>query len=176
MYSAIQHSALSGFVYDLLDSGRNQVGTLSWPDMAIATNARFGNPFPRLVKSKIEIQHCDQQYEIAFTYLTRDWWNDIRFTLVSEGATLASADVVGAKGLFKRPTLTITKPFAGQIIRRSGLFTVCYEVFRDRMSMGTIAEKGGLTVRRELSIDLPDSISAPVQFFLFFLVYNHAYR
>jgi hypothetical protein len=56
------------------------------------------------------------------------------------------------------------------------MFTTRYEVLKDGVTIGTVAEKGGLTLKRELTIDLPDSITRPVQIFIFFLVHNHAYR
>lgn len=96
--------------------------------------------------------------------------------LVCEGAVLASADVVGSGKLFKRPEIIITAPFAGRVIRKGSMFTTRYEVLKDGVTIGTVAEKGGLTLKRELTIDLPDSITGPVQIFIFFLVHNHAYR
>ena len=176
MFIAVQHSALSGFTYDLLDSESNNVGTLNWPDIAIAKNARFRNPVPNLLNSAIEIKYGRQLYQLEFEYLSRDWFNNIRFTLVSEGTVIASADVTHQKKLFKRPKITINEPFAGEIIRTSGWFTVHYKVMKEGRVLGTVSEKGGLTVKRKLFIDLPNLIIAPVQFFIFFLVHNHAYR
>lgn len=176
MLVAIQHSALSRFLYDLYDNKNNQVGTVRWPDFAEATNARLKNPLPGILKTNIEIRWFDQLYEIKFEYLTRDWFNDIRFMLFYEETVIASADVVGSKKLLTRPTITITQPLAGHVIRKSGLFTVRYEVANEGKPVGAIAEQGGLTIKRKLSIDLPDYIDPPVQIFLFFLVNNHAYR
>src|SRR5512133_3343923 len=176
MFIAIQHSALSGFAYDLFDGGNNSVGTLCWPDIAVAKNARFENPAPDLLSSAIEITYNGQLYRIAFEYLNRDWFNNICFTLECEGSVLASADVINPKKLFKRPTITITEPFAGQVIRKSGWFTFRYEVVKEKSLVGSISEKRGVTIKREIYIDLPDSVSAPVQFFIFFLAHNHAFR
>ena len=176
MIIAKQHSALSGFTYDLYDQENNSFGTLCWPDFAVAKNARLQNPAPDLLSSNIEIKYNSHLYLVEFEYLTRDWFNDIRFTLINKEVTLASADVINQKKLFKRPTITLTRPFTGEIVRKSGLFAVRYEVVKDRVVQGTIAEKSGFTVKRELHIDLPSSISSPVQLFIFFLVHNHAYR
>ena len=176
MIIAQQHSALSGFTYDLLDQHNTAIGSLCWPDIAIARNARFNNPAPSLLSSTIKIEYNGQHYQIAFDYLSREWFNDIRFTLLSEQTVLASADVRHQKKRFKRPTITITEPFTGQLIRKKSLFTVRYDVRQNNVTLGTISEKGWLTVKRKLFIDLPDSISPPVQIFLFFLVHNHALR
>jgi hypothetical protein len=176
MFVAIQHSALSRFVYDLYDSKSNKVGNLCWPDIAVATNARIGNPLPGVLKSTIDIRLHDQLYEITFEYLTRNWTNDIKFMLLRESSILASAKVVSSGKFFKRSTITITEPFTGQLIRKNVWFAVRYELTLDGEFLGSIAEKSRLTVKREIFIDLPDCISAPVQFFLFFLVHNHAFR
>jgi len=176
MFVAKQHSALSRFVYDLYDSKSNKVGNLCWPDIAVATNARIRNPLPGVLKSTIDIRLYDQLYEVTFEYLTRDWFNDIKFMLLRESSILASANVVGSKKLFKRSTITITEPFTGQLIRKNGWFAVRYELMRDGERFGSIAEKCGLTAKREIFIDLPNFISAPVQFFMFFLVHNHTFR
>jgi hypothetical protein len=95
--------------------------------------------------------------------------------LLREDAVLASADVVGAKKFLRRPTITMTEPFAARVVRTSGWFTVRYDVMRGGETMGTIAERGRVTARRELLVDLPDSLGFPVQIFMFFLVHNHAY-
>ena len=175
MIIAKQHAALSRFTYDLYDQ-ENKIGTLCWPDIAVAKNARLQNPAPDLLNSNIEIKYNGHLYLIEFAYLTRDWFNSIRFTLMNKGVTLASADVVSQKKWFRRPTITITEPFTGEVVRKSGLFAVRYEVMKDRVMQGVVAEKSGFTTKRELHIDLPSSISVPVQLFIFFLVCNHAYR
>ena len=176
MIIAKQHAALSRFTYDLYDQENNNIGTLCWPDIAVAKNARLQNPVPDLLSSTIEIKYNGHLYLIEFEYLTRDWFNSLRFTLTNKGVTLASADVVNQKKWFKRPTITITEPFTGEVVRKSGLFTVRYEVTKNRVTQGVVAEKSGFTTKREIHIDLPSSISVPVQLFIFFLVYNHAYR
>jgi hypothetical protein len=176
MFIAKQHSALSAFAYDLIDNRGNGVGILTWPDFALATNARLKNLIPEGLNTKIEFEYKDQIYEITFEYLNRDWLNNIRFMLLSQGTVLASADVTVVKKLFRRPTITMTTPFSGQVIRKNSLFKIHYEFVKDGVTVGTVAEKFFLTVKRELFIDLPDSISAPIQIFILFLVLNQAVR
>ena len=176
MFSVRQRSALSGFTYELFDNGNKNVGSMCWPDLAIARNARFDNPFPGLLSTTIELTYSGQLYIVEYEYLKRDWFNDIRFTLLCEGTVIAAADVLQSKKWFTRSTITIVEPFSGAVVRKSGVFTTRYQVMNGKEPLGTVAEKGGLTVKRELIIDLPNSISAPVQFFVFFLVHNHAYR
>jgi hypothetical protein len=176
MFIARQHSALSGFTYDLFDGANSIVGRVNWPDIAVATNARFENPAPDLLSSAIEITYNGQFYRIVFEYLNRGWFNDVRFTLLCVDSVLASADVIIQKKIFKRSVITITEPFAGELVRKSGLFSFRYELLKDGAVFGVLSEKSGLAVKRQIFIDIADSISAPVQFFMFFLAHNHAYR
>lgn len=182
MFLAQQRSAFSRFVYDFFDPAGIQVGTLKWPDVAVASNARLKGLVPGFMNTRIEISHNGKRYDIAFEYLTRGWVSTIRFSLQDGDTTLASA-VVGKTGKrLERPTIRVTQPFQGQVIRKSTLFTTRYEVTRDGEDgkngamAGTIASEARLMLKRELQIDLPASVSAPVQFFLFFLVCNQAYR
>jgi hypothetical protein len=51
-----------------------------------------------------------------------------------------------------------------------------YELRRDGEVVGTVAERGGLTRRRELRLQFPDTLAAPIQIFLLFLVCDRSYR
>ncbi len=176
MFVAKQQSAFSGFAYDFFDADDSKIGTLHWPDFAEATNARLKNLLPGFLSTKIEINYDGHDYQIVFEYLTRDWNNDVRFVLKDGDAVLASADVVRVKKFFGRHTIMILQPFTGKVSKRSTFFATRYEVIIDGAVIGTLAEKAMLTLKRKLSINLPGSISLPVQFFIFFLVCNHAYR
>ena len=176
MFNAKQHAAFSAFTYDFFDSANQAVGDLRWPDVAVASNARLKSLVPEALTTKIQITHQQHVYDIAFEYLTRDWYNDIRFFLKDGDTTLAIADSIGSKKLFRRPTLTLTAPFKGLLTRTSFLFSTRYTLISGGSELGRVAEKPGLQARRELLIDLPDSISPPIQFFIFFLVCNQSYR
>ncbi len=176
MFTAQQQSAFSGFTYDLFDAQKNKIGSLNWPDYPVATNARLKDVVPKALSTKIEIKLGEKNYEIAFEYLTRNWFNDIRFMLMDGDTTLASAGVIKSKKMFARKNITVLTPFEGKVIRKSTLFTTRYEVLNKDTVIGTIAERAALTTKRELTIGLPSSISAPIQFFLLFLVCNDAYR
>ena len=73
------------------------IGSLYWPDFPVAVNARLKNVIPESLSKRIEIKLGEQNYEIAFKYLTRDWFNDIRFTLMDGEMPLASVDVLKSK-------------------------------------------------------------------------------
>lgn len=182
MFLAQQRSAFSRFIYDFFDPAGIKVGTLKWPDVAVASNSRLKGLVPGFMSTRIEISHQGKTYDIVFEYLTRGWVSTIRFSLKDGDTTLASADVGKTGKRLARPTIQITQPFQGQVISKSTLFTTRYQVTnggedgKDGAITGTIASEARLMLKRELLIDLPAAVSAPVQFFLFFLVCNHAYR
>lgn len=163
------------FAYDLFENDE-VVGTLRWPDFAEAKNARLKNPLSGLLRRDIEILYREQKYFITFEYLTRDWNNDIRFALEGEESILAVADVVKTKELTKGFSIAITKPFRGRIERRNTFMQKRYEVIADDVVLGTIAEKSRVMVKRELVVNLPDSVAVATQIFLLFLCCNDAYR
>jgi hypothetical protein len=175
MFIAKQRSAFSGFAYNFLDASGQQIGSLCWPDFSVATNARFKNLVPEALSTQIEIKHAGQGYKIAFEYLTRDWVNDIAFFLKQGDMVLASAKVIGSKKRFERNSILMTQPFEAQVLRRGNLFSARYEIKQRGSMVGSIAEKTVLLFKRELVIDLPETINAPIQFFMLFLVCNDAF-
>lgn len=176
MFTARQHAAFSAFTYDFFDATNQAVGDLRWPDVSVATNARLKSLVPLSLTTKIQLTYQQRVYVIDFEHLTRDWYNDIRFFLKDADTTLAIADSTGSKKLFRRPTLTLTAPLKGLLTRTSFFFSTRYTLSSGGSELGRIAEKPGLRTKRELLIDLPDSISPPIQFFIFFLACNQAYR
>ncbi len=175
MLMAKQHSAFSMFAYDLFENDE-VVGTLRWPDFAEAKNARLKNPLPGLLRKDIEILYREQKYVITFEYLTRDWNNDVRFTLEGGEGVLAVADVVKQKELAKGFAINITQPFVGRLERRNTFMQKRYEVIANEVVLGTIAEKSAVMVKRKLEVNLPDSVAVATQIFLLFLCCNDAYR
>lgn len=176
MIFAKQHSAFSGFAYDLIDQAGKKFGSLNWPDFAEATNARLKNPLPGVLSTKLELNCYDKSCSIEFEHTRRGWTNDIQFRLKDGSEVIASADVAASRKMFKRSTIKISIPFQGEVIRKSGIFSIKYEVKKDGATIGRVGDAPGLKVKREMEIDLPASVSAPVQAFIFFLVHNHAIR
>jgi hypothetical protein len=78
--------------------------------------------------------------------------------------------------MFTRKNINVLAPFEGDVIKKSTLFTTRYKVLNKNLVVGTITEKATLTIKREISIDLPTSISAPIQVFLLFLFATMHYR
>ncbi len=75
-----------------------------------------------------------------------------------------------------RRTIRLTSPFVCQLIRKSSLLLTRYEVQLEGQAIGSLSEKPGFSLKRELRLELPETVSRPVQFFLLFLVCNDPYR
>lgn len=176
MLIARQRSPFSRFTYDVLDQAGTAIGELSWPDFAVARNARLKSLVPQSFTTRIRLTCQGQAYEIAFEYLTRDWNNDIRFFLTAGGNVIASADGIQSSKAFTRPRITLTQPVSAELTRTSGLFSTRYALQAAGQTLGVVAEKSGFRIRRELVADLPDTLALPVQCFLIFLVLNYGYR
>ena len=71
----------------------------------------------------------------------------------------------------------LAAPFDGDLVsHRTSLFAIGFDVLRDGQKIGRIYEKPALVWRRKIFIDGDDSVDLPVQFFLFFLVCNYAFK
>lgn len=174
MLRARQTRWFSKFSYDFLDASSGKIGSITWPDLAVGTNSRIKDFVPKGLDTQVQIELRGRGFLLDFEFLNRAWNNDIRFTLKEGDAVLASADVTQKNRA--RPSIRITNPFEGDLIRRGGLFAARYEVVREEKGVGLIFEKPALRLTRELLIDLPETVEEPVQCFLFFLVMNHAFR
>jgi hypothetical protein len=165
--------ALSGFAFDFFDVANAKVGSIRWPDVAIATNARLKN-VPKFLYQRLEIEVHGDTFQIEFEYLNRDWVNDIEFRLKRETELLATATVKHLRGS-RGARVEIQHPFTGELIRKNTFFAARYDLERGSVKIGAVYERG-FSLTRRLWIDLPDAIPAPVQFFLFFLVCNASFR
>jgi hypothetical protein len=176
MFFARQRSIFSGFTYDFLNAAGDVVGEMRWPDYARAVNARRKPAVSRAFTTSVRIAYLNRDYEIAFEYLARGTHYDIRFSLKQDGAVLACADASRSGKLFARPSVTLNQPLKAKLIRTSGFFPRAYALTGSGNTLGTVTEKSGLRLKRELVVDLPVSVSLPVQLFVLFLVCNRAYR
>jgi len=180
MFVAQQRAAFSTFAYDFFDASGILVGALTWPDYPVASNSRLKNLVPKSFSTKIELDYAGKKYTITFEYLIREWFNDIRFSLMDGDEMLALAEVKRSKKRFQRSAISLIQPFAGRVVCHRSFFTLRYELIKadwtGDASVGQIAQAAKLSIKRKLTINLPDSICAPIQFFIFFLVCNHAVR
>jgi hypothetical protein len=61
-------------------------------------------------------------------------------------------------------------------MKRNRFFGALYELIVNQQVVGKIVEAKFITVKRQVTIDLPNSISSPIQVFLFYLMQNRAYN
>ncbi len=167
---------ITRFTYHFFDDCGAQVGALRWPDVAVATNARLKSVYPKSWNRRLVMEVGEETYDIVFEYLNRGWDNDVKFRLVQEQNVLASADVIRNKSFFGRhPTLRLDVPFEAQLVNRGGWLSLRFELQQAESMIGSIFEARRFSLKRRITIDLPDTIERPVQFFLFFLVINTAH-
>ncbi len=81
MLKARQRSALSGFTYDWLDASGRRLGTLEWPDFAVAENSRLKGLVPANLSQAVRLEQAGVQYEIVHELLRPGESRDSRFSL-----------------------------------------------------------------------------------------------
>lgn len=173
----VKQPGLSGFSYDFFDAKNKKIGTLRYPDVAVATNARLKDAYPQFLNKTIEITYQGENFEIEFEYMNMAWVNDIEFRFKAKVGALALAREIHAKNLgSKRSAIQIKMPFDAELVNKSTWLGVCYDLEQDGVKLGSVAEKGLFSVKRQVTLDFPDSVAVPVQFFLFFLVCNRSFR
>jgi hypothetical protein len=175
MYILRQTSIASGFAYEIFNTYDQCIGKLEWPAFPQAKNARMMLHKPGSSAGNIKVEYNGSSGEISYEFLTRDWANDVRFFYKEGDTLLATADVIKLPKFFSRHKINIIQPFEATVTSL-GWFGAHYEVKTNNEVLGAIRESSGFRFKRELRVDLPDSIAPAIQFFLFFLVCNHAYR
>jgi hypothetical protein len=181
MFQVRQHSALNGFRYTALSTDDQPIAELEWPNFAQAKNARLrvhdaesaqGDVRIRLTAGRL----ASEDFRIGFEYLNTARRNDVRFTLHQGGAALGLAEVLFPPQRLKRARVEILKPLNATLVRHSSLGRLHYCWERDGRTLGTIDERKWLSLKRELTVNLPSTLSLPVQLFMTFLVINDAFR
>lgn len=175
MLIAQQRSALSAFTYDFMAPDGTVIGDLCFPDWAQARNARLKNPSPKHLSSRIAMTLSGAAYTIEFEYKRRGWENDTRYELLLDGVRVAAADVKVTGHLFCPPTVRITGPCTGELVRRFGRPKTRFDWVQGGQEAGRIEELDLFAVRRRLGTDLPPGVPLAVQGFLLFLVLALAY-
>jgi hypothetical protein len=175
MLIAQQRSALSAFTYDFTTADGSVIGELCFPDWAQARNARLKNPAPGLLRSRIDLTLSGTAYTIEFEYTRRGWENDTRYELMKDGVCVAAADVTVTGHLFRPPSVRVTGPCAGELVRRHGRLKTRFDWVQGGQVTGRVEETDLFSVRRRLGTDLPPRVPQEVQGFLLFLVLVLAY-
>ena len=164
---------LTGSSFTVTDEAGRAVGAVIWPMVAQASNARIKFHEPGSTAGQVTIDCFGQRYGVAFEYLRRGFTNDTRFTLSARddppsAPPLAIADFLVPPGL-GRGAMQLVVPFTGRLLRTSRWPRQRLTVERDGRALGTIEEPSWLSLVRSMRIDLPSTVPAPIQLFLFFL-------
>lgn len=173
MLLAHRSSGLTGSSFTVTDEAGGAVGAVIWPKVAQASNARLRLHEPGSTAGQVTIDCFGQRYGVAFEYLRRGFTNDTRFTLSARDGPpsappLAIADYLVPPGL-GRGAMHLVVPFTGRLLRTSRWPRQRLTVERDGRALGTIEEPSWLSLVRSMRIDLPSTVPAPIQLFLFFL-------
>lgn len=176
MFFAVQ-PGFSRFTYLLQDAERQPVGKLVWPDLALAMNSRLKGFVPEGLSQTVALEYLGRALTIEFEILGRSFGgNDYRFDLKEAGQVRASATVTQVPGWFQRPRIRITQPWPGDVLCARSLFSIRYEVTQEDRPLGAVFEPFGFRLKREWTLEFPETVEPATQFFLFFLVCNHAIR
>jgi len=181
MFLVRQRSALNGFHYHFLTTEDQPIAELEWPNFAnslksLAQMSPEASPLDDLHIRMAPGRAASADYRISHVFLNRERRKDVRFTLHQGGAPLAIGEVLFPKQRFQRPRIEVVSPLNATLVRHStvGRSSYCWE--RDGRTLGTIEEPKWLTMKRELTVNLPSTIPLPVQIFMSFLVINDAFR
>lgn len=181
MFHVSQYSALSNFRYQVVSTEDQPIAEVEWPWFAQAKNARLrvheqgsemGDVHIRLATSRAG----SSEYRIGFEFLNTSKRRDVRFTLHQGGEPLALAEALFPKERLKRARIEMLSPLNATMVRHRNLGSLRYCWERDGRTLGTVEEPGWFSLKRKLTVNLPSTISLPVQIFMTFLVINDAFR
>lgn len=157
-----QASALWALKYKVIDAAGQAIGSVDWPNLAQAKNARLrwhaeGSDAGDV---RLTLSGCNLRYRHEI--LERAWANNWRLTLEAGGVVRASLDVVHTETT-KRPLLMLTNPVQGRLLRERGFPRWTFRISLNDGRTGFVREPGLLSVGRELEIVLdgaPDELLA----------------
>jgi hypothetical protein len=171
-----QRSVFSGFHYQVVNDSEAVLADLTWPNYAQARNARLKWHKPGSPEGDLKIEMPQGIFRIGFEFLTRAYAYDVRFLLQQGDDLLATAEVLFPKDGIKRHEVFLRHPLAGRLVRANRWARVRYLLEVDGQVIGSIEEPHWFSMKRQLSIDLPNDMPVPLQTFLAFLVINSAFR
>lgn len=181
MFHVRQHSAFSKFQYQVFSTDDRPIAELEWPWFAQAKNARLkvhpeGSPMGDVHIRLASTRTASTDFRIGFEWLNTSRRQDVRFTLHQGGAPLALAEALFPEERLKRSRVEILSPLNATMVRHRSLGRLHYCWERDGRTLGTVDETKWLSLKRELTVNLPSTLSLPVQLFMTFLVLNDAFR
>lgn len=175
---AKQRSILNGFAFDLLEGGQT-IGTIDWPNVAQAKNARL-RFHSNDTDGAISVTLQGKPLLITFEHLRRGWTNDIRYEIVSKdspGKPLAQTDVTHPPGWRSRPLVRQNLPFPMLMVSRRTLFQIHHALtLPDGTPVGSLGEPKRLSLVRTLDLTLQPGtdLPLPAQALLLYLAIQNA--
>lgn len=164
---AEQHSALNRFDFRLHEAG-SDVGTIGWPMVAQATNARLRwhanatDGCPRIRLGAVE-------YTVRVEYLTRGFNNSARFSLHDPaGLVHAEATQLVQPGFAGRPIVTLESPVSLRFVPRWRWFRSHVDLAHNGLYVGAIFEPRLLSMRRVLHCELTIPLALPARALLLY--------
>ena len=157
-----QASAFWAFKYEVVDTAGQVIGTIDWPNVAQAKNARLRWHEAGSDAGDVRITLKGRQLRYRHEILKRAWANDWRLTLEADGAVRASLDVMHVEAT-KKPLLTLTSPVPAKLLRERGFMRWSFRIATTDGRTGFVREPGLLSFKRELEIGLdgaPDELLA----------------
>ena len=180
MFHVRQHSAFSKFQFQIFSTDDRPIAELEWPWYAQAKKERLkapsegsevGDVFVRLASARA----ASTEYRIGLEFLNTSKRQDVRFSLHQGGEPLALAEALFPKERLKRSRVEILSPLNATMVRHGSVGKLHYCWERDGRTLGTIEEPSRFALKRSLTVNLPSTISLPVQIFMSFLVINDAF-
>lgn len=157
-----QASAFWAFKYEVVDAAGQVIGTIDWPNVAQAKNARLRWHEAGSDAGDVRITLKGRQLRYRHEILKRAWANDWRLTLEADSVVRASLDVVHAEAT-KTPLLTLTSPLQAKLLRERGFMRWRFRIATTDGRTGFVREPGMLSFKRELEVVLdgaPDELLA----------------
>ena len=176
MFQVCQRSAFSAFHFQALDPQGGVLADLVSPNWAQAKNARLRWHAPDSPEGDVQIRTGGALYRVGFEYLSRGFTNETRFTLHQGGEPMAVVDVVHPKGRgLKRMDMLMTQPLRAKLSPANRWGRVRYRLEQEGQCLGVVEENRWFTLKREMSVDLPQSLGLPVQLFISVMVLHAAF-
>jgi hypothetical protein len=157
-----QASALWAFKYEVIDAAGQAIGSVEWPNLAQAKNARLRWHEAGSDAGDVRLLLRGRNLRYRQEILKRAWANDWRLTLEAGGVVCASLDVVHDEAT-RRPLLTLTNPVQGRLLRQRAFLRWTYTIALADGRTGFVREPALLSFRRDLEIVLdgvPDELLA----------------
>lgn len=159
-----QASAFWAFKYEVVDASGQVIGSVDWPNLAQAKNARLRWHEAGSDEGDVRLTLKGRPLRYRHEILKRAWANDWRLTLEADGVVRASLDVVHAEATIS-PLLTLTSPVQARLVRERSFLRWSFRIALTDGRTGFVREPGLLSFKRELEIVL-DSASDELLAFL----------